>query len=263
MRRTRIRNPAIVLAVAILAGALGAAPVFARGDKAPEPTGFIDMTTKVGKETQPCVVYVPREYTPRKKWPLVVFLHGAGERGDDGLKQTQVGLGSAIRKHPERFPCLVLMPQCPTRQFWSSSPRNDGTLRPNAEGHITDAIAQILDHYNVDENRVSLTGLSMGGFGTFAYGAKHTDVFSAFMPVCGGGNPDDAKVLAAVPLWLFHGADDSVVPVARSRTMVEALRAVDADVHFTEYPDTDHNSWDKAYGEKDAIRWLLHQKRGD
>ncbi len=213
-------------------------------------TGFIDKSMKVDGHERRYVVYVPRGYDPARKWPLVVFLHGAGERGDDGLLQTEVGIGRAIRRWPDRFPCLVVMPQCPTGVWW------DG-----AEDDIDVSLDQTCREYNIDEDRVYLTGLSMGGFGTWIYGALHRDRFAALRPIGGGGDGDDAPALAGIPVWAFHGAQDTVVPIEESRKMVEALRAAGGDVRFTEYPDADHNSWDPAYSDPESIRWLLSQTR--
>ena len=222
------------------------------------PTGFLNMQTRADEEVQPAVLYVPPDYTPDREWPLIVFLHGKGERDSDGQKQTEVGIGRAIRLHPERFPALVFMPQCSRQTTWTgrgSSRAADPFL------HIDDGIARILDRYNVDDDRISLTGLSMGGFGTFAYGAANIDTFSALMPVCGGGNPTDAAILAKRPMRVFHGGDDTVVAPERSRDMVEAIQREGGDVEYTEYPGVGHNSWDRAYGDADAIEWLLAQRR--
>jgi len=225
------------------------------------PTGFIDMTTTAGGQDQPCVLYVPRDYDPARSWPLIVFLHGAGERGSDGLRQTSVGIGPAIRQFPNRFPCLVLMPQCPRGHFWSPSFKMRDQEMKNALPFVDDAMAQVLTRYNIDHDRVSLTGLSMGGYGTFIYGAQHIDKFSALMPICGGGRVEDAAILAKVPVRVFHGADDQVVPPEKSKEMVEAIKAAGGDVEYTEFPDTGHDSWDKVYRNSSSIKWLLEQKR--
>lgn len=221
-------------------------------------TGFISMATSAEGEEWPAVLYVPEDYDPDKKWPLIVFLHGMGERGSDGQRQTEVGIGEVIRSNPERFPCLVYMPQCSTDTFWSSATNEKGAP---ADVHITQGIETVLGKYNIDEDRVSLTGLSMGGYGTFAYGAKHIDRFSALMPICGGGNVDDAAALAKRPMWVFHGGADPVVNPEQSRRMIKATKQAGGDVRYTEYEGVGHNSWDNAYGSADAIAWLLAQKR--
>jgi predicted peptidase len=217
-------------------------------------TGFIAFTTTTDGEMRKSVVYVPDGYTPDKEWPLIVFLHGMGERGNDGWKQTEVGIGRAIRLHPERFPALVVMPQCSPSTVWSSAENQNGAP---AWKYIDDTIAYVRRHYNVDEDRMTLTGLSMGGFGTYRYGAMRADEFAAFMPICGGGNPDDAEQLARRPLWAFHGLADTTVDPARSEQMVNAIKAAGGDAQFTGYEGVGHNSWDNAYGDPAAIEWLL------
>lgn len=244
----------VLSATALIATVAGCATTGGTGTAAStHPTGIIAMTTTVDGEDQPCALYIPEGYTSKKDWPLVVFLHGMGERGHDGERQTQVGIGPAIENNPERFPALVLMPQCSSKYVWTS---------PKGVAHIDDAIAQALRDYSVNDDKISLTGLSMGGYGSFNYGALNADMFSAVMPVCGGGNPDDqAEALATIPMHVFHGADDSVVPPERSKVMVEAIKAAGGNVQYTEYPNTNHNSWDQAYGDPEAIAWLLKQKR--
>lgn len=213
-------------------------------------TGFINKSLTVNGKERGYVVYVPRNYDPSKKWPLIVFLHGAGERGDDGLIQSDVGLGRAIRTNPERFPCVVVMPQCPSKVWW------DGAL-DDVEASYKNTIAE----YSIDPSRVYLTGLSMGGFATWGYGAKHVDRYAALMPICGGGKPEDVAALTKVPIWAFHGAVDDVVKVDESRKMVEAVKAAGGKIKYTEYPTLNHNSWDATYGDAEAIKWLLSQKR--
>ena len=214
-------------------------------------TGFINKCVEIDGKEYRYVVYVPREYDPDEAWPFVLFLHGAGERGKDGLLQTEVGLGRAIRRNPGRFPCIVAMPQCPSGVWWDSAVK---------EVEISSAVT--LREYNIDRERIYLTGISMGGYGTWIYGAKKTDVFAALMPVCGGGHVEDAPTLATIPVWAFHGADDEVVDPEESRKMVEAVRSAGGTVKYTEFENTGHNSWDDAYGEAKHIKWLLKQRRG-
>lgn len=218
--------------------------------------GFYAFRTNVDGDSWPSVVYVPAGYTPDKEWPLIVFLHGMGERGSDGWKQSEVGIGRAIRLNPERFPAIVVMPQCATSTVWSSGENKNGAP---AWKHIDANIAYAKKHYNIDDDRVLLTGLSMGGYGTFRYGAMRADEIAAFMPVCGGGNVADAKELARRPMWAFHGLADTVVPPERSQEMVNAIKAAGGNAQLTEYEGVGHNSWDKAYGDPDAIKWLLAQ----
>jgi predicted peptidase len=234
-------------------------------------TGFIDKTlAKDGAAAVSYVLYVPRGYDTAQEWPLVVFLHGAGERGADGMIQSDVGIGHAIRKNPERFPCLVLMPQCPLDKFWDV-----------AFDDIEKMMEVTRKDYRVDPARVTLTGLSMGGYATWFWGPNKLDLFAALMPICGGGDPrNDMKhlagdmslerfgtmeervaKLATVPIWAFHGKKDRTVPAFRSRQMVSKVTKAGGDVKYTEYPEDGHNSWDSAYGDAEAIAWLLAQRR--
>lgn len=219
-------------------------------------TGFINKTVTMDGATYPYVVYVPRDYAPGKKLPVILFLHGAGERGNDGLKQTQVGIGSALRMSSERFPALVVMPQCAAGQFWSDK---------MAEFALK-ALDQTVAEYSGDANRLYLTGLSLGGFGSFLIASQHPDKFAAVVPICGGVRGADLKSVAEklkdVPMWIFHGDADTVVPPVRSREMVEAIKAAGGTkVKYTEYPGIGHNSWDKAYAEKEMTDWLFAQKK--
>lgn len=253
---------------ALLLGVVCALAV--RAEEAAVPTGFLNKTVDVEGGPRKFVVYVPRDYSADKAWPMIVFLHGAGERGDDGLIQSEVGLGNAIRRHESWFPAIVVMPQCPTGKFWDSA-------LPAIEG----AIKQTETEYKIDADRVYLTGLSMGGYMTWIWGALKTDTFAALMPICGGGNlldiqsllgaektavdfgtlEDRVKKLAQMPIWAFHGAKDSVVPPARSQQMVRVVKEAGGNVKYTEFPKDDHNSWDSAYGDPETINWLLAQKR--
>lgn len=195
---------------------------------------------------------VPTAYSPRRAWPLIVFLHGIGERGHDGVKQTEVGIGPWVAKNPERFPALVLMPQCAPNAMWGSE---------SSVAQINAAMEYVLANYSVDKRRIVLTGLSMGAFGAFAYGADNVDRFAAIVPVCGRGDPRRGPDLAKVPMWVFHGAQDTVVPPDGSRVMVEAIKAAGGNVRYTEYPDLNHNSWDATYSNPEVIEWMLAQKR--
>lgn len=242
----------------------------APGDGAPGlAKGFSSKTISVGGKDEKYAVYVPESYTADKAWPLIVFLHGAGERGDDGIAQTKAGIGPAILKNPERFPAIVLLPQCPNGTEWSS--------RLDSLEAQMDATRK---EFNIDSKRIYLTGLSMGGYGTWLWGAIKTDVFAALIPICGGGDPADiqrllktpgsnpfgshasrVRALAKVPIWAFHGGSDSVVPPANTRTMVEAVKAAGGNVQYTEYEGVDHNSWDRTYQSADTISWLLKQTK--
>jgi predicted peptidase len=256
---------ALVLSIALIS--LGSS-VYAQNESDVD-SRFLNKTIDVHGAEQRYVVYVPEGYTAETAWPLIVFLHGAGERGDDGLAQTKAGLGPAIKKMPSRFPAIVLMPQCPREQVWNT--RHDG---------LDAQLAKTLADYNIDESRIYLTGLSMGGYGAWLWGAIHTDSVAAIMPICGGGAPtaiqnllgvgggnpygshaSRLRALATVPIWAFHGGADGVVPPEESRNMVKEIKARGGNIRYTEYEGVGHNSWDRAYQESEGIEWLLKQKK--
>ncbi len=212
-------------------------------------------------------VYVPHSYDPASSWPVILFLHGAGERGADGLIQTEVGLGPAIRRFPERYPAIVVFPQAPKDSLWQGA---------SAQMAMA-ALEQTIREYSADVRRLYLTGLSMGGHGSWYLSYHHPDRFAAVAPICGwvAGYeflqpvlPDVHKPHAAVaarlgttPVWIFHGESDGVVPVAESRAMFEALHATGGHVKYSELPGTGHNSWDAAYASPSFASWLFEQRR--
>lgn len=233
-------------------------------------SGFLDRTVTHGGTESGFVVYVPRHLPPSP--PVILFLHGAGERGRDGLRPTQVGLGPAVRWSHERFPAVIVFPQVPEDERWLGAPADVALA----------ALEQTIDEFGADRNRVYLTGISMGGYGTWHLAAAAPLRFAALVPVCGGivpaGNATTvrqsplttkasdpyaftAERVREIPVWMFHGADDTVVLPSESRKMHEALRAAGADVRYTEYEGVGHNSWDRAYGEADLWEWMFRQKR--
>ncbi|MDA0373981.1 MAG: phospholipase, partial [Planctomycetota bacterium] len=184
--------------------------------------------------------------------------HGYGERGRDG-EHLPVGLGPVLDEFPERFPGIVVLPQCPADRVWVSIDRPWAHGLPGAEEHVDAAVAVARRTFWIDPARITLTGLSMGGFGTFVHGSRRTDVFRAFAPVCGGGQPGDAERIVAEgkPLFVVHGALDDVVEVEESRRMVAEAEAVGASVVYREYADLDHVCWDRAYREAELARFLF------
>jgi len=263
-----MRKP-VGLVLTILAAILGgASSSYARTSE----TGFLNRAVTVDRVAYRYQVYVPKEWSSDTKWPVILFLHGAGERGDDGLVQTEVGIGTALRRFSMRFPAIVVMPQCRKTRWWT-----EGDMQAQALA----ALAQSMTEFNGDKDRVYLTGISMGGYGTWKMASDNPTRFAAIAPVCGGIRPpaianvpagsappadapdpylDTAKRLATVPVWIFHGGDDKIVPVAESRKMNEALKSVNGNVKYTEYDGVTHNSWDKAYAEAELMTWLLSQK---
>jgi poly(3-hydroxybutyrate) depolymerase len=203
-----------------------------------------DITTKVRLEY---LLSLPADYEKSDKpWPLVLFLHGAGESGHELSKVKAHGPPKLVeRKGP--FPFILVSPQCPGRG-WS----------PEVLNALLDSLVK---EYRVDKDRVYLTGLSMGGFGTWSLAAAHPEKFAAIAPICGGGNPADAPKLAKLPIWVFHGGKDPVVPLRRSEEMVEALKVAGGAPKFTVYPDAGHDSWTATYDNPEFYQWLLAQKR--
>jgi len=237
-------------------------------DAAPRsPTGFLDRATIYQGATYRYQVYVPPDYTPDRPWPVILFLHGAGERGTDGLRPTHTGLAGAIRWHRERFPAVVVFPQVAwPDSFWAGA----------AETIALQALDAAAAEFRGDPDRVYLTGLSMGGFGTWRTAAEQPDRFAAFV-VAAGGLPDPLPVgapaavpdphgyvasrVAHLPAWVFHGGADSAT-LADARLIVEALRRLDADVRYTEFADAGHDeSWQRAYDDPALWQWLFAQRR--
>lgn len=216
-------------------------------------TGFIDKTITVNGTEQRYVVYVPRDFRADRKWPVVLFLHGSGERGTDGLKQSQVGLGTAVRLFPERYPALVVMPQCQPEQRW------DGVMAEFA----LKAVDQTVAEYQGDPDRLYLTGLSMGGAGSWYLGTQHPGRWAAIVSICGRGDvPEIAAKLKDMPVWIFVGDRDRNETVQFAREAAAALKAAGSSkVRYTEYPGVPHNSWDPAYAERELPVWLFAQKR--
>ena len=207
--------------------------------------------------------------------PVILFLHGAGQTGTDGVRQTEIGLPAVLREQPD-FPALVVMPQSPRGAWWGT---------PEIERMALAALDAAVAEFGGDPERTYLTGLSLGGYGTWALAYRHPERFAALVPVCGGittrrtrmpvpdwhpsaTHPEDpwaetARVVAGIPVWVFHGAEDRRVPTEESRRMVEALEAAGARPRYTEYPGVRHNSWIPAYREEGLYEWLFAQRRSD
>ncbi len=201
------------------------------------------------------LLYLPEEYaTSLKSWPLILFLHGAGERGNDLSKVEIHGPPKLATKEEDVFPFVIVSPQCSEDEWWSSELQID-TL--NA------LLDDIVSRYRIDKERIYVTGLSMGGFGTWRLAATYPERFAAIAPICGGGNPEDAATLAHLPIWVFHGAKDKVVPIKKSEEMVAALKKVGNTVKFTSYPNAGHNSWDATYQNPELYKWFLMHSRSE
>ncbi|HCY43753.1 MAG TPA: hypothetical protein DHV48_20860 [Prolixibacteraceae bacterium] len=219
--------------------------------------------------TLPYRFYQPQSGTAGKKLPLVIFLHGAGERGFDNRTQFQ-------RFAPilfwEKYPCFVLAPECPSKtpdssnaeSVWVDTPFGAASHQMNVNPTwplklVMQLIDKTIRDYPVDKNRIYITGLSMGGYATWEILQREGKRFAAAIPVCGGGDPAYASTIKPVNLWVFHGSDDRTVPVKRSRDMVAAVQAVGGNVTYTEYPGVGHDSWGRTYSNPEVWDWLFHQ----
>ncbi len=228
-----------------------------------------------GKDSLRCRILTPLNFSSGKKYPLVVFLHGAGERGNDNESQLKWGgylfLDSVKRV---KFPAIVVFPQCPADSTWSNLTRGNATDslggfsshadRPTRKPMqlMLSFIDTLVKNGSADKDRIYIGGLSLGGFGTFEALWRRPDLFSAAFPICGGGIPGQVKLYAdRLPIWVFHGDKDLAVPVANSRIMVKALTLHKARVKYTEYPGVGHDSWINVFVEPGLLPWLFAQKK--
>ncbi|HVP12051.1 MAG TPA: prolyl oligopeptidase family serine peptidase, partial [Phycisphaerae bacterium] len=195
---------------------------------------------------------VPPQYKldESHRWPLIVALHGSGEIGTDGVKQTTIGLAPYIVGRTDRFPFITVFPQAHAMWF-----------RGEEEIAVWATLEDTLKNYRIDPDRIYLTGLSMGGFAAWELATARPDVFAAIVPICGAGPLGYMSNLVNMPIWAFHGAIDANVPVARSRELIDELKKLGAKPHYTEFPDVAHESWNKAYATSELWRWLLKQRR--
>jgi predicted peptidase len=197
------------------------------------------------------LVYLPEGYDTEKgkEWPLLLFLHGAGERGDD-LEKVKVHGPPKLIAEGRKFPFIVVAPQCPTDYWWSA--------------YLTKPVLDdVMGAFRVDVDRVYVTGLSMGGYGTWDLAAKYPEMFAAAAPVCGGGEPERAAKMKDLPLWVFHGAKDEVVKIEESEKMVKAVEEAGGDVKLTVYPEAGHDSWTETYNNPELYEWFLSHRRGE
>jgi predicted peptidase len=237
----------------ILGVACGARPA------EPVQPGQHAHTTGKGRSRVNYFLFLPQDYgqEPGRQWPLMVFLHGIAKRGDslEDLEELKKdGPPMLVEQQPD-FPFIVLSPQCPSDSFWESQ-----------LGKLDSLVEEIVATYDIDENRVYLTGLSMGGYGAWHYALRNPSRFAAIVPIAGGYEhgsdevPDNICDLEDLPIWVFHGAEDDVVLPRQSEVLVNALRACPSEVRFTLYSGAAHDeSWKLAYGDPELYEWLLAQ----
>ena len=263
MKATRI----LLLPVLVLAG-------WGPSTASAAETGFLDRVVVVDEVDYQYQVYVPRNYEDSISWPVILTLHGTGVRGTDGIRQTQSGLGTALRRYPDRYPAIVVFPQSPI----------EGPGWQELGGRVAlAALDQTLSEFSADAARVYLTGYSQGGNGTWYLAYHHPQRFAAAVAVCGfvqervgvatgdlypaiapSSSPDPfgevARRVSQLPIWIFHGDADQTISVEQSRGMASALQALGADVKYTEFPGVGHNAWDLAYGLEALSDWLFEQR---
>lgn len=220
-----------------------------------------------GEATLNYRLLTPTQEEAGKKLPLVLFLHGAGERGDDNEAQLKHG-AMEFAKRQDQHPCFVLVPQCPKEKRWVEVDWNKETGKgafdepPSATMKLVlQVVDQLLESGKVDQHRVYVTGLSMGGYGTWYASGMRDTPFVAAAPICGGGDPMWAERYVGLPLWIFHGDADTAVPVGRSREMVEAIEEAGGTPKYTEYPGVGHDSWTQTYSNDEFHVWLFSQHR--
>ncbi|MGD0831294.1 MAG: alpha/beta hydrolase-fold protein [Terracidiphilus sp.] len=232
-----------------------------------QETGFLNRTVEVHGVSYRFQIYLPENFNrdERKKWPVILFLHGRGERGGEGMWQTQIGLPQAVRDHPERWPFVIVMPQCPLPAFWTD---------PEMLTMALAALDQEIDEFHLDPDRSYLTGLSMGGYGAWELARLHPRHWAAVAIVAGGIfwsyaperwhdeatlPAEYARALGRTPVWLFHGSDDYIVPPRQSELLFEAFKASGGRIRLWTYQGLKHDCWTRAYNEPELPRWLLAQ----
>lgn len=225
-------------------------------------------------DTLPYRILYPADYDRAKEYPVVFFLHGAGERGNDNTSQLTHGASLFLQDSLNaQFPAIVVFPQCPSDSFWSNvevvSKQGGGReFYFQEKGRPTQAMAlllrlikQIRKEEAVDKDRFYLGGLSMGAMGTFELLRRRPRDFAAAFAICGGDNTRNVRKYAHIPLWIFHGEQDNVVPADHSKILVSQLQQLGAEPRYTFYPDANHNSWDPAFSEPDLLPWLFSNRK--
>lgn len=209
------------------------------------------------------------DYDTIRKFPLIIFLHGSGERGNDNIAQLKWGVQQfASEIKMISHPAFVVAPQCPENSSWSNISFIPGsrkiTLQPTPAkpmALLRELVADLVKRFGIDTNRIYITGLSMGGFGTFDAMERYPKLFAAAVPVCGGGDTSRAASIAHIPTWIFHGAEDAAVDPALSLDMLQAMTKAGAHPGFTQYPEVGHFSWLGAYSDDLMMDWLFRQRR--
>ncbi len=255
-----MRKELLALAGGLLSNAL------ANKNGAREKQGSIESrTVRVNSSSYDYQIYAPPTLSDAQNsetLPLIIFLHGIGQRGSSGFVPT-AGTGGTLARHylAQVPPAIILLPQCRPGSYWSDSVMDE---------MVMNSLTQTVEEFGADANRVYLTGVSMGGYGVWHFAAGHAGKFAALVSICGGSSVTKGERFASVaekvgktPAWIFHGASDKIVPVTESRELVKALKAHDNNVKYSEYADVGHNVWMNALAEKELMPWLFRQRRLD
>ncbi len=247
--------------------------LFSMTTTAQDYTGFEKKEFREDGKTLPYRILLPKNYQAKKKYPLVLFLHGSGERGNDNEAQLTHGATLFLQDEVrEKYPAIVIFPQCAPNSTWArlevrgdfpnrefvfyedGVPSNDMLL-------LEGLLKQVRKDYKIDKKRMYVGGLSMGGFGTFELVRRNPKLFAAAFPICGGANPKISDKMKKLDWWVFHGEADLVVPEKYSAKMVAAMKELSINVKYTAYPGVEHNSWDNAFAEPDLLPWLFSKSK--
>ncbi len=243
------------------------APAFGVDNGAKVDAPEARIYTAADGATMPYLLLKPESYDPQKQYPLVIFYHGAGERGDDNHIQWRNGI-EVFQKPDNRqaHPCFVIAPQCPREKQWVNVPwSGDAHVQPEEPSESMklslEIIKSVQKEFAIDADRLYVIGLSMGGFATWDVITRYPDLFAVAVPVCGGGDEKTAAKIKDLPIWAFHGDMDKSVKTIRSRNMIEAIKQAGGHPQYTEYPGVGHAIWGLALHEPELLKWLFAQKR--
>lgn len=246
--------------------------IFALPIMASDMTQYVDVPMKPLEFTYegttiPYRLYVPADYSAENKYPVIVFLHGAGERGTDNTNQLSNAIGTLFNREDGLIrQSIVIVPQCPEDNQWVDTPwvlgnyGTDDVPESNELATVVELVKQIGSEYSTDTDRIYAMGLSMGGFGAWDLIIRHNDMFAAAVPICGGGDTSKAELLKDTPIFTFHGTDDAAVPYTGTKDMVDAIKAVGGkSIKFVSYDRADHGIWEFAAADEALMPWLFEQ----
>lgn len=251
MRPTYCFLPLLTLALLTLTACNGARNTALQPSNAPTGTGFITKTLQQSDHSRLYAVFIPHTYNPNEKYPVIVFLHGIGEAGSDCRSNLRVGLAPFIADNSANFKFIVIFPQSTGGWDENSSAATD----------VIATLDQVQKDYSIDPDRVILTGLSTGGYGTWAIGAKYKNRFAALVPMCAYSNDKDVPNLLDIPVWCFHNTGDPFVLAAGSSRMCKKISERGGNAKYTEYGALGHDCWDAAYANPELFAWMMTQRR--